>query len=335
MVQMQVERVAIIGARGHTHYVFTGLERLPRVRVTAVVDADPVAKWCAEHGHQPKLYSDWRAMLNEVKPQALVVCGPFEQRATMTIEALHRDIPVFVEKTAALNADDLERLRTAHRAHPNIVLSCMMGHRYEPGIFTAAKLVREGAVGEVRLMNTRKSYKLGKRDPFYSNRATYGGTIPWVGSHAIDWILWMSGKSITSAYASQSSAHNEDNGTLERSAACLLELTDGAIATASLDFFRHPNAPTHGDDWIRIVGTGGTLEAKAQSVTLINADNDGSRPTDVSCDRQIFVDFIEAIEGVRTPLIGANETLALTEACLLARESADTNTVLRRSIGYR
>jgi len=331
---MQVERIAIIGARGHTHYVFTGLEKLPRVRVTAVVDAEPVAKFCASHGHQPKLYADWRAMLDEAKPQALVVCGPFEQRAAMTIAALERDIPVFVEKTAALSFDDLEKLRATHRAHPSITLSCMMGHRYEPGIHTAAKMIRDGVVGDVRLMNTRKSYKLGKRDAFYSKRETYGGTIPWVGSHAIDWILWMSGKPITSVYASQSTAHNESNGTLERSAACLFELADGAIATASLDFFRHPNSPTHGDDWIRVVGTAGTLEARANSVTLINASNDGGTPIDVSCDRQIFVDFIEAIEGVRPPLIDAKQTLALTEACLLARESADTHAVLRRTIGY-
>lgn len=331
---MHVERIAIIGARGHTHYVLTGLQRLPRVRVTAVVDAEPVARWCAAHGHQPKFYSDWREMLDQAKPQAVVVCGPFEERATMTIEALQRDIPVFVEKTAAITFEDLEKLRAAHRAHPHVVLSCMMGHRYEPGLYTAARMIRDGAVGEVRLMNTRKSYKLGQRDPFYSTRETYGGTIPWVGSHAIDWILWMSGKSMTSVYASQSTAHNESNGALERSAACLFELTDDAIATASLDFFRHPNAPTHGDDWIRVVGTAGTLEARPQSVSLINASNDGSKPIDVSCDRQIFVDFIEAIEGVRPPLIDAKQTLALTHACLLARQSADTHTVMRRTIGY-
>jgi predicted dehydrogenase len=273
-------------------------------------------------------------MLDRAKPQALVVCGPFEQRAMMTVESLNREIPVFVEKTAALTFDDLEKLRAAHAAHPNLILSCMMGHRYEPGIYTAAKLVHDGAIGDVRVMNTRKSYKLGRRDPFYTDRATYGGTIPWVGSHAIDWILWMSGKPITSIYASHSSAHNANHGSLEASAACLFELTHGAIATASLDYLRHPNAPTHGDDWIRIVGTDGVLEARPNALTLINATNDGTKPIEIGCDRQIFVDFIEAIEGLRPPLIDAHQTLALTEACLLARESADTHAVQRRTIGY-
>jgi predicted dehydrogenase len=333
---MQIERVGFIGARGHTHYVFSGLERMPDVRLTALADGAPdcpvapVAEWCAEHGHAPQMYSDWREMLDLAKLQAVVVCGPFEQRATMTVEAIERGIHVFVEKTAALTFEDLEKLRAAHRAHPNVHLACMMGHRYEPGIFTAANLIRDGAIGEVRLMNTRKSYKLGQRDPFYFSRDTYGGTILWVGSHAIDWILWMSGQRITSVFASHSTDHN-----LERSAACLFELTNGAIATASLDLFRHPNATTHGDDWIRVVGTAGTIEAKSNSVTLINTSNDGNNPVEISCDRQIFQDFIQAIEGHRPPMIDAAQTIALTEACMLARQSADEHKVIRREIGYR
>ncbi|MBC8105589.1 MAG: Gfo/Idh/MocA family oxidoreductase [Anaerolineae bacterium] len=338
--RMLIERVGFIGARGHTHYVFSGLERMPNVRLTVLADGAPdcpvapVAKWCAEHRHEPEMYPDWRDMLDRAKPQAVVVCGPFEQRTTMAIEAIERGIHVFVEKTAALTFEDLEKLRAAHRAHPSVHLACMMGHRYEPGIYTAAKLIREGAIGDVRLFNARKSYKLGKRDAFYSSRDTYGGTILWVGSHAIDWILWMSGQRITSVFASHSADHNDNNGTMERSAACLFELTNGAIATASLDLFRHANAPTHGDDWIRVVGTAGTIEAKSGAVTLINANNDGGKPVEVACDRQIFVDFIQGIEGVRSPLIDAAQTLALTEACLIARQSADDRSVLRRQVGY-
>lgn len=337
---MQIERVGFIGARGHTHYVFKGLERMPNVRLTALADGAPdcpvapVAKWCAEHGHQPEMFAGWREMLDLGNLQAVVVCGPFEQRATMTIAAIERGIHVFVEKTAALTFDDLEKLRAAHRAHPIVHLACMMGHRYEPGIYTAAKLIRDGAIGEVRLMNTRKSYKLGKRDPFYSSRDTYGGTILWVGSHAIDWILWMSGQRITSVFASHSTDHNENNGTMERSAACLFEMSNGAIATASLDLFRHPNAPTHGDDWIRVVGTAGTIEAKSNSLTLINSSNNGGQTVDVSCGRQIFVDFIQGIEDVAAPLIDAAQTLTLTEACLLSRQSADEHVVVKREVGY-
>ena len=114
--RMQIERLAIIGPRGHTHYVFTGLEKpMLRVRMVAVTaDAEPVAKWCAEHGHQPQMYSDWSR--DAGRRQAASGGGVRSVRAapTMTIEALNRGIHVFTEKTAALTFEDLEKLRTAH-----------------------------------------------------------------------------------------------------------------------------------------------------------------------------------------------------------------------------
>jgi len=68
--------------------------------------------------------------------------------------------------------------------------------------------------------------------------------------------------------------------------------------------------------------------------TLINASNDGSKPVAIACDRQIFADFIEGIEGVRPPLLDAAQTLSLTEACLVARQSADDRALIRRDVGY-
>jgi predicted dehydrogenase len=56
--------------------------------------------------------------------------------------------------------------------------------------------IKQGSIGKVRLMNSQKSYKLGSRSEFYKHRQTYGGTIPWVGSHAIDWMYWLSGRDL-------------------------------------------------------------------------------------------------------------------------------------------
>jgi hypothetical protein len=44
---------------------------------------------------------------------------------------------------------------------------------------------------------------------------------------------------------------------------------------------------------------------------------------EAGCGRQIFRDFVEQIEGRGAALIDAEETFEVTEACLLARRSAD------------
>jgi predicted dehydrogenase len=331
---MPLQRLAMIGARGHTGYVLRALPAMPRVRLVAVADGaadDPVAPlvdWARQNGHEPRAFDDWRVMLDQAKPDAVVVCGPFELHARMSIEAIKRGVHVFVEKPAALTLEDLHALREAHCAHPQVHVAGMMGSRYEPGFFTAWQLVRQGEIGDVRLLNARKSYKLGDRPGYYGDRATYGGTIPWVGSHAIDWVLWMCPYAVESIYAAHSSQRNDGHGTMERSAVCELVIAAGRFASISIDLFRPGNAPSHGDDWLRVVGTGGVIEARSNSLTLINARNDGSTPVPVACDRQVFRDFADHVDGQQTGLIDARSTFVLTEVCLLARQAADERRVM-------
>src|SRR5438093_2838580 len=117
-------------------------------------------------------------MLDRAKPDMVVVCGPFEMHATMCVDAIERGIHVLSEKCVALTAQDLDRLRKACAASPQVHLAGMMFSRYTPGFYTAHAMIDSGAIGEVRLFNARKSYKLGKREAYYHHRHTYGGTIP-------------------------------------------------------------------------------------------------------------------------------------------------------------
>jgi predicted dehydrogenase len=326
---MALQKLALIGARGHFNLPLRVLPQMPQIRVVGVSDgapddpAMPLLKWCSENGHDPKKFTDYRQMFDATKPDAVVVCGPFELHSQMSIDAIERGIHVFVEKPIALTIADLERVRAAHKKFPDIHVAGMMASRYDPGFLTAWNLIRQGAIGDVRMLNARKSYKLGKRPPYYHDRATYGGTIPWVGSHAIDWVLWMSGSGVKAISAVHSTEGNEGNGTMERAAACLIALEGGRSATVSIDVFRPSTAPSHGDDWIRIVGTKGVIEARPTSVSLINETHDGSTPVTVMSDRDVFKEFVDQIDGRRPALINAQQTIVLTEVCLLARQSAD------------
>ena len=324
--------LAIIGTRGHHGRVLEELTQMPQVRLSAVCDggdtAEPLVEWSRAHNHDTQRFADHRQMLNRVRPDAVVVCGPFELHAAMSMDAIEMGIPVLTEKPAALTFEELDKLRAACAAHPSVHLAGMMFSRYDPGFFTAKQLISTGAIGDVRLVNARKSYKLGRRAAYYHERATYGGTIPWVGSHAIDWVMWMTGKPFTSVLATHSAAANGDNGTMERSAQCLFTMGDDVSATVSIDLFRPAKAPTHGDDWIRIVGTKGVIEARPNSVSLINETNDGSQTVAVACERKPFQDFCDHLQGRSKSLIDARSTLELTDTCLRARQSADENRVI-------
>jgi len=324
---MRIERVAMIGTRGHYRTVLREMEAMPALRVVALSNGGdsvgPIGEWCRENGHTPKMFDDHRAMLDEARPELLVVCGPFEAHASMCVDAVERGVHVIAEKPAALTLSELDALSAACERNPSVHLAGMMFSRYDPGFWTAQALIEAGAIGDVRLLNARKSYRLGKRDAYYHIRDTYGGTIPWVGSHAIDWVMWMSGHKLKRVFAAHSSRDNGGNGTMERSALCHFTLCGERFASVSIDVFRPANAPTHGDDWIRVVGTAGVLEARPGSVTLINAENDGSKLVPVACERSFLQDFVDHAEGRGKMPIDTRSTLALTRACLLARQSAD------------
>lgn len=321
-------KLCMVGTRGHYGYVLTDLEDLPHIEVVGLSagnsedDITPLSTWCNDHDQKTEVYDDYKKMFDEVKPDIAVICSNFERHTEMCVEAFERNIHVFCEKPVAITLTELTQLRSAHNAS-DATIAPMMGLRYHPAFYTAWQLVKEGAIGDVCMINARKSYKLGERPDYYGVRDTYGGTIPWVGSHAIDWIYWFSGEQFKTVHSFHTDARNGNNGTMEMSAVSQFELSNNVLASASMDYLRPATAPTHGDDRIRIGGTDGVVEVRNEKVYLINGETEGEQAPAMACDRQMFVDFVNSIEGRGDRLVGPEDTFAVTEACLLARQSAD------------
>ncbi len=284
--------------------------------------AEAIVKWAAEQGTTVTLFDDVDRLLDQTKPTICVVCGPFELHAAHTLAAIERGIHVIAEKPIALDGTDLEKIERTMTAHPKVELAGMMFSRFDAGFYHAKQMIVDGAIGEVRLLNVRKSYKLGKRASYYANRDTYGGSIPWVGSHAIDWAMWYANATPSRVYATQSSLHNGRNGTMERSATCLMEFANEVSATVSIDVFRPEAAPTHGDDWARVVGTTGTMEVRPSRIEIIDAG--GSHTiTPPAAPRNFLQVFVGQIAGTVEPIVDAKQTIGLTRTLLAARRSAD------------
>ena len=189
--------------------------------------------------------------------------------------------------------------------------------RFAPAFYHAARMVREGAIGEVRMLTAQKSYRFGKRPAWYSDRELYGGTIPWVGIHAIDWIYHFSGKRFLSVSA-------QHVGSPEMAVLCLFEMEDHIMAAIQLDFYRPATAPTHGDDRIRCVGTRGVLEVRDGQIHLMNDEGVSVQtPTEAP---ELFAEFLNG----NTP-ISPQEIFELTAVALAARESADNGRVVELS----
>jgi len=161
------------------------------------------------------------------------------------------------------------------------------------------------------------------------NRATFGGTIPFVGIHALDLIRWTSGREFTECMAYHANAGHPEIRDMEDCASIALKLDNGGSATVRIDYCRPPTAPTHGDDRLRLAGNKGVVEVIGEQVTLMTHD---APPTVQTLERfgspELFADFVKSIEGEAEHLISPDDVFRITEISLKARIAADEGKIV-------
>lgn len=110
-------RVCIIGCGVISGNHIPSLTRLDNVEIAALCDID-VKKAEARKTQfelSSEIYSDYIRMLEEVKPDAVHILTPHYLHTEMTLEALKRNVNVFLEKPTCIKEEDLEKLKEAEK----------------------------------------------------------------------------------------------------------------------------------------------------------------------------------------------------------------------------
>ena len=296
-------KICFIGACGHSRQAWKYLTTRADVELAGFAPGSEHETAVPKFAQDMPYYADYKAMLDEVKPQYAVVSPVFGLTASVIMECAKRGIHVFAEKPVATTLEDLAAVETAVK-ESGIRFCAMHYLRYDPAFYEGAKLVDK--IGQVKLITAQKSYKYGKRPDWYADPELYGGTIPWVGIHAIDWIYHFTGKKFLTVTTQKVG---------EMAALCQFALEDGAIATMNLDYYRPAGAPSHGDDRIRLAGTEGVLEVSGGKVTLMTAE--GTQVWEPDSAPELLEEFL-AGGG-----ISAEEIFYLTRVAIVARDGGD------------
>lgn len=295
-------KICFIGACGHSSQAYKYLKTRQDAEFAGFAPGSGYETKVPKFAENMPYFADYQRMLAEVKPDLAVVSPVFGLTASVILECAKRKIDVFSEKPVATTLEDLEKVEKAV-AESGIRFCAMHYLRYDPAFYTGAKLVKGGAIGEVKLITAQKSYKYGTRPDWYQDPDLYGGMIPWVGIHAIDWIYHFTGKRFLSV-ATQKAG--------EMAAVCQFSLEGGAIGAMNLDFYRPAGAATHGDDRVRCVGTEGILEVQGGKITLItSAETKEIQPESAP---ELLEEFLAG--GAIPP----EEIFYLTRVALIARD---------------
>jgi predicted dehydrogenase len=345
-------RIALVGA-DHNH-LYEIIDRLVKAGAEAVAHTadgafvEHYAGW--KPGSRERSFDD---ILADDSIDLVVTAAVPNRRASIAIAAIEAGKHVISDKPGLTTMDQLDEVRAVVAGRPGRPWTVLFTERSENrAINEAIRLARSGAVGTVvHVIGAGPHTMWAKRRPawFWDPDAT-GGILVDIGSHQVDQLMSITGAtaaevSVVAAMvgnvASPGHPSMQDIGSMTLSChvsqACLSgsgperQAQDAVVGDHRLDYLTARGLGTWGDCRLTIVGTAGTIEARANvdvaglegAEHLIVVDGEGTRRVDVS---DVVVDWADqaladlADHGER--LMTQQHAIDVTDVCLRAQAAA-------------
>ena len=346
-------RIALVGA-DHNH-LYEIIDRL--VKAGAVAAAHTAEGQFVEH------YSGWQAdsqemtfddILADDSIDLVVTAAIPNQRASIALAAIAAGKHVISDKPGLTTMDQLDAIRAAVADRPGRPWTVLFTERFENrAINEAVRLAQSGAVGQiVHVVGAGPHTMWASRRPdwFWDPEAT-GGILVDIGSHQVDQFMSITGataadvsivSSMVGNVASPDHPAMQDIGSMTLACSPSPGLREPGrspetwargtvVGDHRLDYLTAKGLGTWGDCRLTIVGTEGTIEARANidvagaegAEHLIVVDGDGTRRVDIS---GVVVDWAEqaladlADDGER--LMTQQHAIDVTDVCLRAQAAA-------------
>lgn len=324
---MKALKVVSIGGFGHSVFVFDdmlGMEEAELIGLAPAFDDEDISFFTShELCKDVPVFETYTEMLLKLEPDVAVISTRLDIIPEVIIAAANADCHIIAEKPLALDLETLAKVRQAVESN-DVKLTAMLSMRSEPQFIAAKDLYDSGVIGEAVLVNGRKSYKWGSRAEWMGEKEKYGGTIPWVGIHAVDFTNFITGSSFNKVAAMKGNFSHPERPACEDNCTMILELSNGGHATVSVDLHRPASGGTWGDDWIRVVGTKGVIEARGSDLTCtLQVDSEQPVPVELPGKSKMFREFLLAVAGDTSIKIPQEESFMLTKVCLHGQESAE------------
>ena len=202
-------RVAVIGTGGRGSDLLRALTTIDDVVVTGVCDDYPphLENGARYAGPQARQFSDYRRLLEELKPEAVVIAVPLYLHYRVARECLEAGCDVFLEKTMCFTIEEARQL-SAQVAAAGKVFQVGLQRRANPIYRQARAMVAAGMIGQIvsfkaqwhRNNSWRRPVPVPKTDPDWRrlerrlNWRLYkdysAGLMAELGSHQMDVANW-------------------------------------------------------------------------------------------------------------------------------------------------
>lgn len=308
-----------IGIAGCGHAARVHLERLlalEQVRVVGCADTDLavatelIARVPVREGESEpaaRAFSDHRALLEQLAPDALAIFTPHIGHYRPAMDGLQAGCHLFIEKPLSTNLQEAVDIVSLARGRNRKVA---VGHQFRlrPSLREARRRIAEGAIGPVRLVTATLAQSWlaahgGTENSWrFDPKVSGGGILADAGDHLVDALLWTSGRVAVEVAAVQSRLETG----LDVVTAAALRLADGTPATLAISGIT-PGAVFELD----FHGERGRLRVTDQALEEETEDTPWRVVSLSAATESIDADFVSAL-------------LAGTNLCCPAEEALDT-----------
>lgn len=322
-------RVGLAGAGAISPYHLVGWTQTPEAEVVALCDTDEArARAKAKEFGIPKVYTDFRAMIEAGELNAVDIVTPVGTHAPLTRMAADADLHVCCQKPLTPTVREAREL--IHYVGDRVRFMVHENYRFRPHYLQVCKWLEQGRIGKVKharmVVRSQGMIPVGDTTPFILNRQPYLRDfrrllIFEVLIHHLDVLRVLLGP--LKVVAAQTAKVNQELAG-EDVAVILLEGRDGLTAVMDGNTSA-PGYPPLPMDRLEITGTCGTLVFERDRLSLVGSDE----PPVVfdlaknyqACFTRAVQEFVKGIrDGTPFPTdrLDNLETLELMEDCYVA-----------------
>jgi predicted dehydrogenase len=332
-------RLAVVGLdHDHVWSLLKDIASEPSAELVAIAESDAalVSRAQKEAPAGVKFYTDYVEMLDQAKPEAVIVAASNDRHLEILRQCAKRHIHYSAEKPMATSAADAREMERLAR-EANVKLMVNYWNAWVAPSHDLFHRVRAGEVGPIQKIIVQYGHRgpkeIGVSPQFanwlYDPVKNGGGAIMDFGCYGAELSLWLKGRP-TRVYATTRKMKVEQNNKVDDDATIVLDYPDAtAIIEASWDW-------PYTKDQVEVFGAKGSLLARHNTLQHRAADARGPNvapdgesvtldalPKETSNPIAYFVDCIRNNKPIEDP-VSARLNVQVMEILDAARESART-----------
>jgi predicted dehydrogenase len=191
-------RVAMLGSGAVTNVLYRPVlqEVSDEIELVGVADLNrQSAEQLLKEFPSAKVFTDYLPMLEQLRPDAVIVALPHFLHKPASVDALHMGIGVFCEKPMAISSDECDQIEAAVRETGGVFCVNLLRRRF-PSVREIKRMVEARALGALTSFEATEGAPYGwpaMSFSFFDRKISGGGVLIDSGVHTLDLLQWWLG----------------------------------------------------------------------------------------------------------------------------------------------